>query len=238
MTIPQHAPADPHLTPAAVRQLCRENRFYSGGTPGYAPGYAQANVIILPAQYAEDFRLLCQRNPVPCPLLGWTEVGDPTVPKFLAVGSDIRTDCAKYNLYENGKLVDVKKDISDEWKEDSVAFFIGCSYSFEDAMVKAGLGLRHVETSRILPVYKTTVPLMPAGGKLSSVNPADGSLQRANGSLDASLSAHGYTPHSAYLPSVHTRPWRAGGMGCRWGQGAGYRRCRGSESDLGRPCRL
>lgn len=165
MTIVPHLPADPTLTPTQVRQLCRENKFHSGGTPGYAPGYAQANVLILPAKYAEDFKLLCQRNPVPCPLLAWTEPGDPTVPKLLATGSDIRTDCAKYNVYEHGKLVEVKKDITDEWKEDSVAFFIGCSYSFEDALVKAGMGLRHVETARILPVYKTSVPLMPAGGE-------------------------------------------------------------------------
>jgi uncharacterized protein YcsI (UPF0317 family) len=166
MTIPLHVPADPSLSPVQVRQLCRENKFYSGGTPGYAPGYAQANVLILPAKYADDFRLLCQRNPVPCPLLGWTEVGDPTVPALLAKGSDVRTDCGKYNVYDHGELVDVTKDITDEWKDDSVAFFIGCSYSFEDALVQAGMGLRHVETSRILPVYKTSVPLMPAGGKL------------------------------------------------------------------------
>ena len=217
MTIPVHVPADPSLSPAQVRQLCRENRFHSGGTPGYAPGYAQANVLILPARYADDFRLLCQRNPVPCPLLGWTEVGDPTIPSLLAKGSDVRTDCGRYNVYENGKLVEVKKDITDEWKNDSVAFFIGCSYSFEDALVQAGFGLRHVETSRILAVYKTSVPLMPAGGaRLTDKTQdryADRSPEREDGRLDATVPARTDPSDPRSLPAIYPRSRGAGRMG-------------------------
>ena len=159
-----HDEADPSLTPQQVRQLCRDDLFRSGGTPGYCHGYAQANVLVLDQKYAADFRAFCQRNPVPCPLLGETLVGDPTVPSALAKASNITTDCGQYCVYENGKLSEVKGDVVNEWTERSVGFIIGCSYSFEGALVEGGFGLRHVEERTILPVYKTKVQLMPAGG--------------------------------------------------------------------------
>lgn len=158
--------ADPTLSPVQVRKLCREDKFRSGGTPGYCHGYAQANVLILPSKYADDFRTFCHRNPVSCPLLGETPVGDPTVPSILAKGSDITTDCGQYCVYEHGELQQVKKDLVDDWTSDSVGFVIGCSYSFEGALVADGFGLRHVEERRVLPVYKTSVQLMPAGGEI------------------------------------------------------------------------
>lgn len=156
--------ADPTLSPAQVRSLCREDSFRSGGTPGYCPGYTQANVLILPSRYANDFRTFCQRNPVSCPLLDETAVGDPAVPSNLAKTSDIRTDCGQYCVYENGKLQNVKRNLMDEWTNESVGFLIGCSYSFEGALLADGFGLRHVEERKVLPVYKTSVQLMPAGG--------------------------------------------------------------------------
>ncbi|EIW72330.1 hypothetical protein M231_03834 [Tremella mesenterica] len=158
-----HDQPDPSLTPAQVRQLCRENKLPTPQTSGYAPGYAQANIVVLPLKYADDFRTFCQRNPVPCPLLGETAPGDPTVPSHLAKGSDIRTDCARYNIYEDGKRIANKTDIIDEWQPDSVAFFIGCSYSFEDALIKGGFGLRHQELNNMTPCYRTSVPLMRSG---------------------------------------------------------------------------
>ena len=154
---------DAALTPAQVRKLCRSNTLPTPNTSGYAPGYVQANIVILSNALADDFRTFCRRNPVPCPLLGETKPGDPTVPEHLAKGSDIRTDCARYNVYNDGELIENKENVTDEWKDDSVAFFIGCSYSFEAALETAGLGLRHVELGNMTPCYKTNAPLMSAG---------------------------------------------------------------------------
>ncbi|ORY35047.1 hypothetical protein BCR39DRAFT_516339 [Naematelia encephala] len=154
---------DASLTAAAVRQLCRDNELPTPSTAGWAPDCAQANIVILPAKYADDFRTFCLRNPVPCPLLGETKPGDPTVPSFLAKSSDIRTDCGRYNIYKDGQWVDNKTDVMEEWKDDSVAFFIGCSYSFESALVANDLPLRHQEIHKMTPCYKTSVQLMQAG---------------------------------------------------------------------------
>ncbi|GAA5881810.1 hypothetical protein JCM16303_006462 [Sporobolomyces ruberrimus] len=132
-------------------------------TANFCPGSVQVNVICLGERYASDFRALCAKNPVPCPLLGETKPGDPRVPSHLALDSDIRTDCPLYRVYSNGKLLESKKDIMADWKEDTIAFFIGCSYSFESALSENGLIPRHTELKRNVPMYKTKVPLAPAG---------------------------------------------------------------------------
>ena len=154
---------DRSLTPRQVRGLSRDGK--PGGSSGFCPGYTQANVIVLPAKYAEDFRLLCKRNPVPCPLIGETKVGDWTIPPQLAADSDIRTSCGLYRIYEGGKLIGEVPNIKKDWADDSVAFFIGCSHSFEDALEAEGFRLRHVEQGSVVPCYRTSVPLMQAGGK-------------------------------------------------------------------------
>lgn len=159
--------AGAHLTTAQLREHCRNNTFEGKGTAGHCPGYTQANVIILPAKYANDFRLLCKRNPVPCPLIAETAIGDPKIPEALVPSgsSDVRTDLARYSVYEHGELVDQKTDITDEWKEDSVAFFIGCSHSFEGALEEGGLELRHHTLRQVVPCYRSAVRLLPAGRK-------------------------------------------------------------------------
>lgn len=151
------------ITPSQVRLACRSRSWKEPTTANFAPGFVQANVIFLPEKYAADFRALCAKNPVPCPLLGETKAGDPTVPAHLALGSDIRTDCPLYRVYKNGKLLETKADVVAEWNENTVAFFIGCSFSFEAALVKHGLVPRHIELNRNVPMYKTKVPLAPAG---------------------------------------------------------------------------
>lgn len=159
---------------AQVRRLCRENRLPSyPSTAGLARGHIQANVVVLPAKYASDFRSLCQRNSVPCPLIGETLVGDPnTVVPLREMGFkheifhdsvDVRTDLPKYNVYRRGKFVGSRDDIKEYWKEDSIAFLIGCSYSFETALADAGLPPRHHLTSTAVPMYRTTQRLNPAG---------------------------------------------------------------------------
>ena len=152
-----------------IRQQCRSGVF-SQPTAGLCPSEAQANLLILPSKYASDFRNFCQRNPVCCPLLGESPApGDPSFPRFLAedgTAADIRTDAPKYHVYINGKLENVVRDIVDEWDADSVAFFIGCSFSFEDALAKAGLAPRHLETGTTVSMYRTKLPLNPAGGAI------------------------------------------------------------------------
>ncbi|ORY78487.1 hypothetical protein BCR35DRAFT_305129 [Leucosporidium creatinivorum] len=150
-------------TPADIRLLCRDDKFRAPATANLCDGHVQANVIILPNKFAADFRALCARNPVPCPLLGETLPGDATVPARLAANADIRYDLPLYRTYVDGAYVEEKRDVAKEWKEDSVAFFIGCSYSFEAALTAQGLVPRHTELNRNVPMYRTKVPLAAAG---------------------------------------------------------------------------
>lgn len=177
MSSPQascEAISDTAITAREVRLACRSNKLPSHpSTAGLAPGYIQANLLILPAKYASDFRSLCQRNPVPCPLMGESLVGDPTtfipppdtgfsLPLFDGV-VDVRFDLPKYNVYRDGKLTTSKNEVPEYWRDDSIAFLIGCSYSFETALVRAGLTPRHHRTGTAVPMYRTTLPLNPAG---------------------------------------------------------------------------
>ena len=144
-----------------------------GPTTGLAPGHIQANLIVLPASVATDFELLCARNPVPCPLLGRSAaVGDThnfTPNNLFAerkpeIGVDISTDIPQYNIYEKGALLGSKFDIRGEWDTNhSVAFLIGCSFSFEAALERAGLTPRQIEMGCNVPMYETNVKLNPAG---------------------------------------------------------------------------
>ncbi len=131
-------------------------------TAGLALGYAQANLVVLPEKYAFDFLLFCQRNPKPCPLLEVLERGKYQS-EFLAPHSDVRTDIPRYNVYRRGSLEATVKDIRPLWREDLVAFFLGCSFSFEEALIRAKIPVRHVEEKKNVPMYITTVLCQPAG---------------------------------------------------------------------------
>ena len=156
-----------------VRAACREG-VYATTTSGLAPTYLQANLIILPSRYADDFRVLCARNPVPCPLLAESKVRGSfdSVKSWIAglEGSgvlsavDMRRDAPKYMVYKDSKLVKFQcTDIVEEWTKDHIAFLIGCSYSFESALTDAGLPPRHTIMDRVNPMYRTNVLLCPAG---------------------------------------------------------------------------
>lgn len=136
-------------------------------TAGVAPGYVQANLLALPAAYADDFHDLCLRNPVACPLLGVAAKGNPrTIEPAKCIQSrdfDIRTDIPRYRVYQHGKHTESRSDILDVWTTDHVGFLIGCSFSFEDALSSAGLPPRHHLTGSIVPMYRTDIPLSPAG---------------------------------------------------------------------------
>ncbi len=135
---------------------------HTGQTAGLAPGHVQGNLVILPADWANDFLRFCQANPKPCPLLAVSEVGDPMLPT-LGADIDIRTDVPRYRVYRDGELADEPTDIAALWRGDFVTFVIGCSFSFEEALLAAGVPVRHIQMNRNVPMYRTTMPCVPAG---------------------------------------------------------------------------
>lgn len=149
------------LAPAAVRLACRRGEL-TGQTSGLAPGFAQANLVVLPQADAAEFLLFCQRNPKPCPLLEVTDVGSP-VPRRFAPDADLRTDLPRYRIWQAGKLVDEPTDVRSCWRDDFVSFLIGCSFTFETALRDAGVPVRHIEEGRNVPMYRTNVSCAPAG---------------------------------------------------------------------------
>jgi uncharacterized protein YcsI (UPF0317 family) len=149
------------LTGADVRRLARCGEL-TGPTPGLALGYVQANLVVVPRDLAFDFLLFCQRNPRPCPLLDVTEPGDAE-PRFVAAGADVRTDVPCYRVYQHGELVEEPADLKRWWRPDLVAFLIGCSFTFENALLQAGVPVRHVEQNCNVPMYRTNIACKPAG---------------------------------------------------------------------------
>jgi uncharacterized protein YcsI (UPF0317 family) len=116
----------------------------------------------LPKEYAFDFLLFCHRNPKPCPLLDVTEPGE-SEPRFLAPGADLRTDLPTYRVWEHGRLIAEPPDIHAFWRDDLVSFLIGCSFTFENALMQAGIPIRHIEMNRNVPMYQTSIACRPAG---------------------------------------------------------------------------
>ncbi|NKC15496.1 MAG: putative hydro-lyase [Gammaproteobacteria bacterium] len=149
------------LAPGALRALCRAGE-YRSPTAGACLGYTQANLVMLPKAYAYDFLLFCQRNPKPCPLLEVTDAGDPCPARF-APGSDLRKDTPRYRVFSNGQLQGEKDDICELWSDDMVSFLLGCSFTFESALLAAGIAVRHLEQGTNVPMYETQVPCAPAG---------------------------------------------------------------------------
>ncbi len=154
--------------PAAILQTGVEARRairrgdWNGPTSGLAPGYVQGNLAILPAALASDFMRFCQLNPKPCPLLAAGAPGDPRLPS-LGEDLDIRTDLCRYKVFRNGELVDEPDDISKHWRDDLVIFALGCSFSFEDALMQDGMELRHITNGSTVPMYRTSIETVPAG---------------------------------------------------------------------------
>lgn len=150
-----------NATGAELRQLARKGEL-TGPTPGLALGYVQANLVVVPRDLAFDFLLFCQRNPKPCPLLDVTEPGSAE-PRLVASGADLRSDVPRYRVYRHGELTDEPHDLHTLWREDMVGFLLGCSFTFENALLQAGLPVRHLEMSCNVPMYRTSLPCRPAG---------------------------------------------------------------------------
>ena len=149
------------ITPATLRQHIREG-VHSGNTSGLAPGYVQCNIVILPADWANDFLRFCQLNPKPCPLIAASNApGDPGLTPLGDI--DIRTDVPSYRVFRDGELAEEVGDIRALWREDLVTFALGCSFSFEEALLADGLDVRNVSEGVNVPMYRTAIDCTPAG---------------------------------------------------------------------------
>ena len=169
----------PDVNPAHEARLIIRSGTHTEHTSGLAHGYVQGNLCILPLEHATDFAAFCQRNPRPCPLIGIGAPGDPHLPT-LAEDLDIRTDVPRYRVFRDGRLTDEPTDIKELWRDDLVSFVLGCSFSFEQALIEAGVSLRHLECCKNVAMYKTNIDTVPAGrfgGKMvvsvRPLNPAD-----------------------------------------------------------------
>ena len=135
---------------------------HTGQTAGLAPGATQANLVALPEADAFDFLRFCVANPKPCPVLDVTDPGSPE-PAQMAPGADLRTDVPRYRIWRDGELAEEPTDAREHWRDDLVAFLIGCSFTFERALLAEGLPIRHVEQGVNVPMYRTSVDCTPAG---------------------------------------------------------------------------
>lgn len=185
-------------TPGKARERFRAG--LAGATAGVAAGHTQANLIAVPADWAYDMLLFCQRNPKPCPVLDVTDAGSWTTP--LAPGADLRTDLPRYRVWEHGEPAAEPTDVRDVWREDLVSFLIGCSFTFEWALSGAGVPLRHIEQGRNVPMYVTDRRCRPGG--------------RLHGPMVVSMRpvppAHvaAAIRESSLLPAVHGSPVHCG----------------------------
>lgn len=149
------------MTPQALREAIRSGE-HTGTTTGYSSGYLQGNLAILPVEYADEFLQFCARNPKSCPLIGMSEPGSPYIPD-LGRDLDIRTDLPGYRVFRGSRDYTTTSDISDVWRDDLVTFVLGCSFSFEAAITRSGVSLRHMDANRNVPMYVTNIETAPAG---------------------------------------------------------------------------
>ncbi len=148
-------------TPAQLRAAIRDGQWRKP-TAGLAPRYVQVNLAILPAADAADFQRFCQRNPKPCPLIAVSEVGDSRM-AMLGADLDIRTDVPRYRVFEHGQEVAQPNNVLEHWRDDLVTFAIGCSFTFEHSLIEHGIGIRHIEQQRNVPMFWTSIQTTPAG---------------------------------------------------------------------------
>lgn len=148
-------------TLAEVRTEIRAGR-YTAHTAGLGRGSLQANLVIMPEEFAFDFMRYCQRNPKPCPITGVSDTGNPMM---FTMGNDIdiRTDVPAYNIYRNGRLDISMTNIAEIWRDDFVVFTLGCSFTFEHALLDAGINLWHIDKDRTVPMFRSNIETTPAG---------------------------------------------------------------------------
>lgn len=183
-------------TPTAARAAIRAQA-HTGVTAGLCGGYLQGNLAILPEKYAADFFRFCQRNPKPCPILAVSDPGTPFIPT-LGKGLDVRTDLPGYRLFENGTPVQTVNDITAVWRDDLVTFVLGCSFSFEEALLAEDIPLRHIEKAQNVAMYRTSIQTQAAG-------PFSGELVVSMRPLTPANAIRAVTISSRY-PEAHGTP--------------------------------
>ena len=146
----------------ACRRGWRAAAAWPRTTAGVANGFVQGNLAILPEKLAASFHRFCQLNPKPCPIIGMSDVGDPRIPS-LGIDLDIRTDLPRYRVWRDGEVVEEPTDIMAHWRDDLVAFVLGCSFSFEEALMADDLPIRHIERNVRVPMYRTNIACKPSG---------------------------------------------------------------------------
>lgn len=183
----------------AVRAAIRAGA-YAGHTAGLAPGRLQVNLAILPRAEAEDFLAFCRANPRPCPLVGMSPApGDPRLPQ-IGGQTDARTDAAGYVIWKDGAPAETVADATPFWREDLVAFALGCSFTFERALIDAGIPMRHVERDLTVPMFRTSIETARAGafggGMVVSMRPiAEADVPRVREITARYPQAHGAPVH-------------------------------------------
>src|SRR5207302_7403629 len=186
--------------PREIRADIRSGKL-SGITAGLGQNFVQANLAVLPKDHAYDFLLSCQRNPRPCPLIEVTDVGSPE-PVGVAPGADLRTDIPRYRIYKDGVVADEVTDVRPFWRDDLVAFLLGCSFTFEWALLDAGIPMRHIEQGKNVAMWKTSIACRPAGAfhgpMVVSMRPIPSGL------LSKAVTA------SARFPNAHGAPIHVG----------------------------
>jgi uncharacterized protein YcsI (UPF0317 family) len=190
------------MTAAEARAAVRAGTI-AGPTERLAPDHVQANLIVVPSAYADELADLCARNPVPCPVVERLEPG--AFEPRSAAGADLRTDLGRYRVWRDGALAEQPRDVRDVWAGDLVAFLIGCSFTFDHALAQAGLTPRHYALNRNVPMYRTRIPLAPAG--------------RLHGTMVVSMRP--YRAEEIERVRAVTRPYRVGhGEPVAWGDPA------------------
>ncbi len=198
--VTQNSSRTGYATGQAARAAVRGG-LHRGPTSGIAPGFVQGNLAILPKALADDFFRFCHYNPKPCPLLASSEPGDPHLPT-LGSDLDIRTDLPLYRIWRHGELVDEVTDLHRVWRDDLVSFVIGCSFSFEEALIDDGIRLRHIEQGSNVPMYRTNIATRPAGPFHGPLVVSMRPLQPANAIRAIQITSR--------FPSVHGAPIHLG----------------------------
>ncbi|WP_199542971.1 MULTISPECIES: putative hydro-lyase [Prauserella] len=188
------------MSPAEIREKFRAGLRVP--TSGYCPGWTQANLLCLPKEDAYDFLLFAQRNPKSCPVLDVTEPGETSASIFTG---DLRTDLPAYRVYRDGELVDERVEVTDLWRDDLVSFLIGCSFTFEAALLDAGVPVRHIDAGSNVPMYRTNRECRAAGS-------LSGPLVVSMRPIPADLVATAVRVTSRY-PAVHGAPVHIGSPG-------------------------
>ena len=188
------------LQATSLRRQCASGA-WTGQTAGAAPGFVQGNVVILPASRADAFEAFCRANQQACPLLAVSKPGETALPS-LGTGIDIRDDLPRYRVFRDGACTAEPASIADLWRDDLVSFVIGCSFTFERALLANGVPVRHIAAGRNVPMYRTSIPIRavpPFGGPLVvSLRP----MPPAQAMRAAAICAH--------FPAMHGAPVHQG----------------------------